>query len=110
MSMYKSYIEEQLPNRFVYETDKGFLTYNINGEICQLEEIFILPEFRKQGIASSFYNEIGIIAKEKNCKYLKGSIVPGTNNAEISMKCLFKNGFKLAWTEGSMIYLIKGLV
>ena len=109
MSMYKDYIEEQLPNRFVYETEHGFLTYNINDKECQLEEIYIKPKSRTLGLASSFYAMIGEVAREKGCTYLKGSIVIGTNNAEISMKCLLKNNFKLWYTDNIMIYLKKEL-
>lgn len=107
--MYKDYIEEQLPNRFVLETSKGFLTYHTNGEECRLEEIYIKPEFRKNGIASSMYKQMESIGKEHGCTYLKGSIIIGTNNAENSMSCLLKNKFELWYTEGAMIYLKKEL-
>lgn len=105
--MYKDYIEEQLPNRFVQEFPEGFVTYNITGDVCQLEEIYIKPSERMKGIASKVYTAMGALALEHKCKTLLGSIVIGTNNAENSMKCLFKNGFKLAHTEGIVIYLIK---
>ncbi len=107
MSRYKDYIEEQLPNRFVYETFYGFLTYNIIGDLCNLEEIYIVPAERRQGRASEIYSNIGKIAKDLGCKYLIGTITIGTNNSENSMKCLFKNGFKLYNTEGLMIKLMK---
>ena len=107
MSMYKQYIEEQLPNRKVYETEYGFITYNIIGELCNLEEIYITPKHRNKGMASAFYTLMGSMAKSKGCKYLIGTITIGTNNSENSMKCLFKNGFKLYDTEGLMIKLMK---
>ena len=53
-SMYKDYIEEQLHNRFVYENDYGFMTYNKQEDILQLEEIYIEPEHRRKGLASKF--------------------------------------------------------
>lgn len=107
MSMYKDYIENQLPNRFVYETDKGFLTYNINNKICQLEEIYIKPEFRRQGFASEFYKDIEKIAREAKCIYLIGTIMPRVANAEGSMMCLLKNNFKLDSIDDKLIYLSK---
>jgi GNAT superfamily N-acetyltransferase len=106
-SMYKSYVEEQLENRKVVEFPQGFVTYNIKGEECQLEEIYIRPEFRRQGFASKVYTQMSILAKREGCTYLKGSIVIGTNGSEVSMKCLFKNGFKLAFNDDNIIYLIK---
>ena len=105
VSMYKEYIEEQLSNRFVLETDYGFMTYNKIGKILQLEEIYIRPESRRKGLASKFYDEADHIGKELGCNEIKGSIIIGTNNAEKSMNCLLKNNFKLHYTDGIMIYL-----
>ncbi len=107
MSMYRQYIEEQLPNRFVYENKYGFITYNIEDDICNLEEIYIEQCYRRQGKASWFYTLMSSIGKEAGCKYLIGTITIGTNNSENSMKCLFKNGFQLYDTNGLMIKLIK---
>lgn len=104
-SMYKDYIEEQLANRFVYETDYGFMTYNKIEDVLQLEEIYILPQMRRKGLASKFYDEAEKIGKELKCSYLKGSIIIGTNNAEQSMQCLLKNKFKLYYSNGIIIYL-----
>lgn len=104
-SMYKKYIEEQLPNRFVLENEFGFLTYNKQDKILQLEEIYIEEEHRRKGYASDFYNKAEIIGKELGCTELKGSIVIGTNGSEASMICLLKNKFKLHYTNGIMIYL-----
>lgn len=105
MSMYKKYVEEQLDNRFVHETDYGFMTYFKNGEVLQLEEIYIEPQLRRQGLASSFYDAAVKKGKELGCSQLKGSIIIGTNNAEASMNCLLKNKFKLHYNDGIMIYL-----
>ena len=105
MSMYKEYIEEQLHNRFVYETEYGFLTYNKTDEMLRLEEIYIKKEFRQQGKASEFYDKSEEIGRELGCTMLIGSIVLGTNNAEESMMCLLKNKFKLHYIDDIMIYL-----
>ena len=108
-SRYKEYVEEQLSNRFVYEDQYGFLVYHIAEETCVLEEIYIEPQYRRQGRASKYYKQMETLALEAGCDELKGSIVIGTNNAEESMNCLFKNGFKLSNTEGVLIYLTKQL-
>ena len=106
-SDYKKYVEEQLPNRFVYENDYGFLTYNKKADVLQLEEIYIKPIFRRLGHASKFYSEMEKIGLEMRCNELMGTIVIGTNNSEESMICLLKNGFKLHYTNGIVIYLNK---
>lgn len=106
-SMYKQYIENQLPNRFVYETEKGFITYNINKEECQLEEIFVRPEFRRQGVAIELRDYAASHGKDLGCKYIKGSIVIGTNMAEESCMAMLKYGYKFWYTDNIMIYFIK---
>ena len=105
--MYKAYVENQLPNRFVHEDKDGFLTYSIIGNMCILEEVYVKPESRRKGIASKYYDLAYKIALRMECDMLRGSIIIGTNGAEESMKCLFKNGYKLDFNNGNMIYLKK---
>lgn len=107
MSMYKEYIENQLPNRFVHETNKGFITYNVNGEECRLEEIYVKPEFRRQGVAKELRDFAAQDGKEKGAKYIKGSVIIGTNMAEESCIAMLKYGYKFWYTDGIMIYFRK---
>lgn len=108
MSMYKDYVENQLPNRFVHEDENGFLTYCFVSNQCILEEIYVRPESRRKGIASQYYSMAECFAKEGNCTELIGSIIVGTQGSEASMKCLFKNGYKLYnINDNKIIYLIK---
>lgn len=109
MSMYKDYVENQVSNRFVHETDKGFITYNVNGDECQLEEIYVLPEFRRKGIAIELRNYASSHGKSLGVKYLKGSVVIGTNMAEASCMAMLKYGYKFWFTNGIMIYFKKEL-
>ena len=106
-SMYKSYIENQLPNRFVHETTKGFITYSINGKECQLEEIYVDPKFRRQGVAKELRDFAAQDGKERGCSYIKGSIIIGTNMSEESCMAMLKYGYKFWYTEGIMIYFKK---
>jgi len=108
-SMYKKYVENQLPNRFVHETTKGFITYNINGKECQLEEVYVKPEFRRQGIVKELYDFAANHGKELGCEYLKGSLVIGTNMLEESCMALLKYDYKFWYTDGILIYLKKDL-
>ena len=108
-SMYKKYIENQVLNRFVHETDKGFITYNVNGKECQLEEIYVSPEYRRQGIAKELRDFASQDGKERGCEYIKGSIVIGTNMAEESCIAMLKYGYKFWYTDGILIYFKKNL-
>jgi GNAT superfamily N-acetyltransferase len=107
--MYKDYVENQLPNRFVHETEKGFITYHINGIECQLEEIYVKPEFRRKGVAVELRDFAANDGKEKGCEYIKGSVVVGTNMAEESCMAMLKYGYKFWYTDGIIIYFKKEL-
>lgn len=109
MSMYKDYVENQSGNRFVFETDFGFITYNYQEYFLRIEEVYVKPEARRQGNASLFYEMMDELAKERELKTVQGTIIIGTNGSEESLLCFLKNGFKLQYTKGVMIFLIKEL-
>ena len=108
-SMYKKYIENQVLNSFVHETDKGFITYNVNGKECQLEEIYVSPEYRRQGIAKELRDFASQDGKERGCEYIKGSIIIGTNMAEESCISMLKYGYKIWYSDGIIIYFKKDI-
>jgi len=107
MSMYKDYVENQLPNRFVYETDRGFITYNVAGDECQLEEIYVAPEHRRKGVAAELRDYAAAHAKKLGCTYLKGSVIIGTTMAEESCIAMLKYGYKFWDTDGVWILFKK---
>lgn len=109
MSMYKDYVENQLPNRFVHETDKGFITYHVNGDECRLEEIYVKPEFRRQGVAKELRDFASVDGKERGATYIKGSIIIGTNMAEESCMAMLKYGYKFWYAEGVIVMFKKDL-
>ena len=108
-SMYKKYVENQLPNRFVHETNKGFITYNINGKECQLEEIYVKPEFRRQGIAKELRDFASRDAKKRDCEYIRGSLIIGSGMIEESGMAMLKYNYKFWYTDGIIIYFKKDL-
>jgi GNAT superfamily N-acetyltransferase len=106
--MYKDYVENQMPNRFVHEDDNGFLTYSFVDTGCILEEIYVKPEARRKGVASGYYKEVEKIAKDCNCAYLRGFILVGIKDSNESLLCLLKNGYKIESVhDNKLIYLIK---
>lgn len=111
MSMYKEYVENQLDNRFVHETNEGFITYNVKPEHkeCQLEEIYVKPEFRRTGVAKKLRDYAANHGKELGCEYIRGSIIIGTRMAEESCRAMLKYGYKFWYTDGIVIYFKKDI-
>lgn len=106
--MFAKYLEETSYKR-VFETDKGFFVYQINGKEFYVQEVYVEPEYRKSGIASDFDKEAVKLAKEFECEYIKGSIVPTSKGATDSMKFQLALGYKLAYCDRDIIYLVKNI-
>lgn len=108
MSLYGDYIREREGFEIV-ESEHGFATYLISGEECYIRDIYVTPEGRKSGLASQMADEISVIAKEKGCTYLLGTVSPVAKGATTSMKVLLAYGFEVFKSDSNMIYLVKGI-
>lgn len=108
MSLYAQYIQER-ENKAIVENDKGFATYHFVQEYCYIEDIFVLKEYRKSGLAASFADQITEIAKSKNYNKLLGSVDIRANGATESVKVLLAYGFRVLNTETNLIYFVKDI-
>lgn len=105
-SHFASYIYEK-QNKSIIEDEHGFATFFFIKDACYIEDIYVVPEARKSGVASKYADLISEQAKSKGASKLLGSINLNSNNSTDSMKVLLAYGFKLAWNDGQMIYLQK---
>lgn len=108
MSLYADYLKER-SNREIIEDDKGFATFYINGDTAYIEDIFVKKEYRKSGAASNYADQIVVIAKERQCKKLYGTVIPSANNSTISLKVLLGYGFELDNCLNNIIVLKKDI-
>lgn len=94
--MFDEYVKERgMGPRVLFRPEVGFATYHINAPECYIEDIFVLPAFRKSHEASRIADEIVEIAKKHGCSMLTGSVVPTAKGAEASRKVLVAYGFRL---------------
>jgi len=109
MSLYSQYIKER-EDKDIIETDKGFATFKIfdNGE-CYLQDIYIIPEYRKTHLATEMANRVSDIAREHGCKLLVGSVCTDDKYATRNMKVFLSYGMEIYKTVGTMIFLKKDL-
>ena len=66
MSHFANYIKER-QNKEIIEDESGFATYYFIMPDCYIEDIYVIPEKRKAGIAAKYADKIAKIAQEKNC-------------------------------------------
>lgn len=105
-SNYARYIRER-EGKHIVEDDYGFATYIYLDEHCYIEDIFVRKEFRTQGHASRYADQIAEEAKQKGFKKLLGSVCPQAMGADQSLKVLQAYGFKLLSSDKNLIYLEK---
>src|SRR5271166_5628584 len=107
--MYADYLEE-FSIKHMFYNDKGFAIYEITGQDCYIQEIYVKPEFRDCKVAKDLQVEVTKIAKGKGCTRLLGSVVPSVKQSSMSMAMLLKDGFKLDSSTINFIVVSKQIV
>lgn len=108
LSLYSQYISEKT-NKKILETDTGFATYSITESTVYLEDIYIVPAYRKTGLAAKMADQIAEIAKAKGCSKMFGSVIPTTSGSTESLKVLLAYGMKLDSATNNFIVFVKEL-
>lgn len=105
-SNFAKYIKERAGKEIV-EDSKGFATYFFQDDFVYIEDLYVIPEARKEGIASRYADEIANIAKSKGYSKMLGSVCPSASGATSSIQVLISYGFKVLKSTDNMIYFIK---
>ena len=93
--MFEDYANERGFGVRIFETEDGFATYWIDEDSCYIEDIYVVPEKRKNHIASFMADEIVKIAKSKGISILYGSVNKLAKSAPASRNVLTSYGFKI---------------
>lgn len=108
-SLYAEYIAER-EDKEIIETDKGFAVFKIfDNKECYLQDLYVIPDYRKTGLATEMTNKIVEIAKEKGCNTLIGSVCSDDKYATRNMKVFLAYGMQIYKTVGTMIFLKKDI-
>lgn len=108
MSHYKEYTKE-IHGRHVLENEYGFVVYEITDDKCYIADIYVAHGHRRSGRAHQFAREVEVIARERCCRYLLGSVIPTTIGATESMKIILSYGMKLKSSHENFIWFEKRL-
>jgi GNAT superfamily N-acetyltransferase len=112
-SLHAKYVEEREGKELIEEV-YGFVKYSYgednDGEnFCYLEDLFILPSYRRKGNATNLQRDVLINAKERGCKSLFCSIDTDGNGVDGSMRVILANNFKFSSIVGNEIFFKKEL-
>ena len=105
-SLYAKYLKER-EGFEVLEDGLGFATYKIVGEECYIRDIYVDSDFRKDGVASGYCDQISMIAKEAGCKNLTTTAYTRAFGSTTSTEVIIRYGFRILSTDGEKIIFIK---
>lgn len=108
MSLYKQYLEERTTDCII-ESDHGFATYRyLDGfKTVYIIDIYVIPDQRKKGAASTLADMIAEEAKKMGAKEMLGTVVPSTKGSTVSLKVLLAYGFSLKSSGDNYIVMWK---
>jgi predicted GNAT superfamily acetyltransferase len=109
MSLYKDYVAETY-GKNVYETDFGFAVYSYpTNNMVYIEDIYITPDVRQSGAASTIADAIVQEARAIGCTKLLGSVNLTITNPARSMKVLLAYGMRPSNQGPNILYFEKDI-
>lgn len=109
MSLYAEYLRERTEDH-IFEDDRGFVTWRyLNDRQVYIIDIYVKPEYRQKGKASSYAQYVIERAKWSGCTELLGTVVPSTKGSTTSLKVLLSFGMKLKESKDNLIILSKDI-
>lgn len=107
LSLYGQYIKERC-GRGIVETEDGFATFEYpTDDIVYIVDLYVIPEKRKNKIASNLADEIVAQAIKDGKKFLLGSVDVTAKGADNSCKVLEAYGMKIHKIAEPMIFYVK---
>lgn len=95
MSLYAEYSKER-EDKETIETDHGFITYKVFGEVFYIIDLFVSKEKRRTGLGVELADMASAVARGLKCQRLLGSVDPASNGATNSVQALMSYGFEVS--------------
>lgn len=109
MQMWKEYLKER-EGAEVYETDAGFAIYSFpDNSTCYLKDIYVKPGERLKNWGRAMADQVELIAKERGCDTMIGSVDLQAKYANRSMQAVLSFGMTPYNTQGSLLLFTKAI-
>ena len=106
-SLYAQYVKER-QGLGIVETDYGFATFDyVTDTMVYIIDLYVVPEKRKEGLASKLADAICDSARIDGKTHLLGSVDVTARGAETSAKILKAYGMQEYKVDGTMVFYIK---
>jgi hypothetical protein len=106
--MFEKYMKER-QNADLYQTDRGFIFYRIEGFECFIVELFVEEEHRGSSALKELIETVELQAKDCECKALTGNIYLSDKGCNRTLNAAFKMGFKLGAANNNVLFIVKEL-
>lgn len=106
MKMYAAYLKER-QNVDLVEVEHGFATYSLEENYIYLQDLYVVPEKRKEGIGVELMNIVAQIGKEAGKDRMLGSVSPSTKFSTTMTQIMFGLNFKILSSSQDIIYFVK---
>lgn len=105
-SLYAKYIEEREGAKII-ENDYGYLTYKLRSPECFLANIFVLPEYREEGIGGVLLSALEKEAKINACHVITANIDLKSKLATGTLIAAVKAGFQVISANNDILLIAK---
>lgn len=108
MTLYPAYFLE-LWGTHTIEREHGFATYLFDGPECLIDDMYVTPEHRRQGLCFELADAVSALAKQHGCTVLTCKTSQRIKGWEGRREVFLKYGFKEFKQENDMLYFVKEL-
>lgn len=106
MELYRKYLEER-EGAHLIDYDWGFAVYKYGQDHVYLQDIYVVPEKRKEGLGVLLMKKVEGRARLDGYSKMVGSVVPSTPFSDSMNKVMLSVGFKLHSSDKDIIYYVK---
>ncbi len=106
-SLFAQYSEERFSSQTIEES-WGFITFRLSGEICMIQDQFIIPEERGTGRGKKLLEQAAQMVPE--AKHFWSQVCISDSGANETLQKALHIGFQMIKAEENRIILMKEIV
>lgn len=109
INLYAEYLKER-EGRQLISLPEGFVTFSkMNDDTYYLADMYVQPQFRKQGIAWKLNDLLSDVARKDHATKLLTSVCTTANGVTESLHVVLAGGFRFSSASGNMLFFVKDL-
>jgi len=108
MSLYADYMKE-IHGKHIIENERGFIMFSKQKDHFYIEDIYVIPDFRRSRAAVEMADWVCAIAKDAKINRIIGSVVPSSKTCDISLRMMLAYGMSLHSSQNNIIFFVKDI-